>query len=256
MIKLILKKFILLIIIISLVSFAIELILSSPSLIVKNVLSDKNIQSGQLFQKGRKFSFKFSYSYFLPIGVSDFQVESLEKSEGGDIYKLFATAKTNKVLTSIYEAKAKLISFLDKNKMHSLHYEEIITTKEEIKSKRIDFDQFKHVASREDKQYKILPDTQDPVSMIFVLLSRKLKIGDEYSDNIFTKECNYEFKSKVVDKKDNIFHLKIKVGRQDKSSSHGGDFDLYVFDKGYNIPLSIRGWTQAGMITLRLIDIN
>ena len=239
-----------------LTSFFLDVYFYSPTKVIKDVFKGRDLSQEELFKEGRLFRLKLTYMGFLPVGEAEIRVGALEVLGNGQAYKLTAIARTSGLISRIYQATAKVTSYMDKTKLHSLKYLEEIETKDEIKTKEIIFDQVNHVATRKDRQYKILPDTQDGLSSFFSMLSRDFKVGGSFSSFLITKEANYEFQTKVLDKKDDVWKVAVSVGRQDKSSSHGGSFIFNVLDGKCKIPLSIKGWTQAGLVTARLIEVN
>lgn len=236
-------------------------ILSVKETVIDNpegILEKLPKEEWSVFTEEKELIFLVKYMGIIPIGKAKIKVDSSTSYNGRDVYKLLAEAETSGFAAIFYKAKARIESYMDKNKFYSLRYKEelILPDDKGPKIKEIIYDQENHIMTRANMKRKILPDTQDPLSAIFYLRIQDFNIEESIVMNTITKEENYEFKTDVTKKQDNLWMLKSKVQRQDRSSYHGVKFYLWLSSDLRRLPLLVKLWTQAGPITMRLIDIR
>lgn len=229
-----------------------EKILDNPENILKRLPSEE----WSVFTEGKELVFLVKYFGIIPIGKAKIRVDGSMSYNGREVYKLVAEVQTSGFASVFYQAKARIESYMDKDKFYSLRYEEnIILPDKDIETKEIVYDQENLIMQRGNFKRKILPNTQDPLSAIFYLRTQDFDINKSLSINTITKEENYEIKINVIKKLDGIFLLKLTVERQDKTRQVG-TFYLWLTDDLRKVPLLIKGWTKAGFITARLIEIR
>lgn len=194
----------------------------------------------------------------IPIGKVNIKVESLTTYNGREVYRLVVQTETTGFISNFYKARAVIESYMDKNKLYSLRYiENLILPEKDIETKEIIYDQENLIMRRGNFKRKILPNTQDPLSAIFYLRFQDFNIGKSIVMNTITKKENYEFRTSVIGKRDDIWLLKSKVQRQDRSSYyHGVEFYLFISDDLRRLPLLIKSFTKIGLVTARLIEIK
>jgi len=230
-----------------------EAVLNNPEGILKRLPK----QEGNIFTKGKELVFLVKYMGIIPVGKAKIIVGGLTNYNGRDVYRLVVEAETQGFVSIFYKARARIESYMDKNKLHSLRYtENIILPDKGTETKEIIYDQDNLIMIRKDFKRKILPNTQDPLSAIFYLRTQDFNIGESFIINTITKEEIYELKANVFKKEGDIWMLKITVARKNKSSYHGGNFSVWITDDAMRLPLLIKGWTQVGLITMRLVNIK
>ena len=250
------------IIIVGVISF--NSYLNNPSAISKKIKLqvektsvDKFLSySDWLWNAGRSFTFEILCMNIFSPGSAELTVKGFESFDKQHTFLLEAKLQPNSFLTNMYNANMELTSVVFKGSKHPLRYEETSTTPEKVKTKVIIFDRIQNIAEREGIKYKIENDTQDPLSVFFNLLDTDYKIGEPVVLNLLSKEEIYEFKVVPVVLKDNIYKLEGEVYRQDRSSTHGAKFVMWIKDGAVRIPLLIRVVSAAGPIYLRLKSVE
>lgn len=230
-----------------------ESLIDNPEGILKRLPKEE----WSVFTEGKELVFLVKYMGIIPIGKARMKVDSSTKYNRRNVYKLFAEAETSGFVSIFYKAKAGIESYMDKNKLHSLRYtENIILPDKGAETKEIIYDQDNLIMTRKDFKRKILPNTQDPLSAIFYLRTQDFNVGQSFIINIISKEDIYDLKADILKKDGGIWMMKIAVGRQNKSSYHGGNFSVWISDDTMRLPLLVKGWTQVGLVTMRLINIK
>lgn len=236
------------------------IILSVKEMVIDNpegILEKLPKEEWSVFTEGKELVFLVKYMGIIPIGKARIKVDGSIKYNRRNVYKLFAEAETSGFVSIFYKAKAGIESYMDKNKLHSLRYtENIILPDKDTETKEIIYDQDNLVMTRKDFKRKILPNTQDPLSATFYLRTQDFNVGKSFIINIISKEDIYELKANVLKKDGGIWMLKMAVARQNRSSYHGGNFSVWITDDARRLPLLIKGWTQIGLVTMRLINIK
>lgn len=231
-----------------------ERILDNPH----NILKKLPTEEWQVFSEGKELVFLVKYFGIIPIGKAKIRVDGSTRYTGRDVYKLVAEAETTGFISNFYKARAVIESYMDKDKLYSLRYiENLILPEKDIETKEIIYDQENLIMRRGNFKRKILPHTQDPLSAIFYLRFQDFNIGKSIVMNTITKQENYEFRTSVIGKQDDIWLLKSKVQRQDRSSYyHGVEFYLFISDDSRRLPLLIKSFTKIGLVTARLSEIR
>jgi hypothetical protein len=231
-----------------------QFILKKLSQDVLAVSSDKfKGHTDWLWREGRKFSFDIIYMNVFCAGEAKLFIKE-EKQIPAFIIK--AEVGPNDFLKRLYDAKMVITSTVDANNKISLIYDELSQTPEEKRSKEIIFNPVARIAQREGIKFKIPDYTYDPLSAFFNLLDAEFKIGKPIILNSLSKEEIYEFKATPVQLQGGIYKLEGEVHRQDKSSTHGARFTIWVKDANMRIPLLMRVVSAAGPIYVRLREVK
>jgi len=234
---------------------SIALILRKIPMPVLEAGSFKN-HSDWLWQTGRTFVFEVVYMNIFSPGTATMSVKEETFIDGKPVINLEAVMEPNEFFKEIYDSKMVISSAIRKDTKVSLWYQELTSTPEKDKTKEIVFDPDENIAVREEIKYRIIGNTYDPLSAFFNFLSSDFSIDEPIVLNLLSKEEIYEFKATPVELKDNIYKLQGEVYRQDKSSSHGAKFTLWVKNDNVRIPLLVKVVSAGGPIYLRLKDIR
>lgn len=230
-----------------------ETIENKPERIINKLPKEK----WEIFDPNVELVYGAKYMNIIPVGTVSFKVKRSGEFQNKEVYHLVAHAETGSLLSFFYETKAVIQSYMDVEKLYSYRYwEEMCLPEGERRSKEILYDQEEYIAQRNGYKMKILPATQDPLSALFYLRAQRLEPEKEFSINILTDEENYEMKTNVLAKANDICHLVINVARWDRSSPHGVNFHVWMSDDERRLPLLIKAKTKAGPVTLRLVSIN
>lgn len=229
-----------------------EKILDNP----ENILKRFSKEEWAVFSEGKELIFLAKYMNIIPLGKAKIRVDGSTRYMGRDVYKLVAEAQTSGLASIFYKAKARIESYMDKNKLYSLRYiENLILPEKDVETKEIIYDQENLIMTRGETRVKILPNTQDPLSAFFYLRAQDLDLNKSFNINTITKEDNYRLGVEVVKKIEGVWLLKSTLERQNKTRS-GGVFYIYLSDDQRRLPLLVKAWTKAGLVTIRLIEIK
>ncbi|MFC1646345.1 DUF3108 domain-containing protein [Candidatus Omnitrophota bacterium] len=237
---------------------------NNPNLILKRIKSqiDDTINSqfsdnsNWLWSEGRAFVFDIIYMNIVSPGTVNFVLNDGGIFKGESTFKLKATVKQSELFKKIYKAGIVISSIVKKSNGAPLEYNELITTPEEEKTKKISFFPSKNVAEREGIKFKIPDNTYDPLSVFFNFLSSDFKIGEEIVLSLLSKEEIYDFKITPIEMENDIYKLVGEVYRQDRSSTHGAKFTIWVLGGEVRVPLLVKVVSAAGPVYLRLKSVK
>lgn len=239
------------------VSYLIGLHINCPKTILKNFIVNST---------SNKFTFKVSYAGFIPLGEGVIENKGREDFGKEEAYHLQAIAWPNSLINFLgNKIEAEAHSFIDVDKFYTLKFIEKVRisgkTKEE---KSIVYNQTKHIMEKDGEEREILPDTHDPLSLLFYLMQQDLALGKTIDLNTNTNQKNYRFYGKIVKEKavnigNEVFMtylLKGKVQRRNNSLRHSSEFMVWFIDKPLKVPFLIRVFTNIGPVTVRLAKID
>jgi hypothetical protein len=209
--------------------------------------------------------FSVSYGGFIPLGDAIITNEGIKRYNNRQVYHMHAQAKPAQIVDLFSKIEATADSYVDKDKLHTLmfsHKLEVLGKKKE--DKVITYDQRKLFMEKDGEKRTILPDTQDPLSLILYLNNVDIEEGKEFDLNINTNQLNYQvlanaenkLKIKKGDKEIEVFVLKGTVKRRDGSFRNSLDFTIWLMDKPKRAPLLIKVFTKVGPLTARLTDMD
>lgn len=227
-----------------------ETILNNPYFILRKLSKEE----GGIFSEGKELIFLVKYMGIIPVGIAKMKVEGVTIYNGKNVYKLLAQAEILKPISIFYKAKARIESYMDKKRLHSLQYiENLYLPHKDVKTKKIVYDQDKLIMRRENMKRRIPANTQDSLSSIFYLRTLDFKLNKTFTINLISKQEIYELKAEALKKDRGIWMIKATVARKDRSSSHGINFLIWLSDDARRLPLLFKSWTPAGLVIMRLI---
>ena len=210
-----------------------------------------------VFNANTTLIFVVKYMWIVSVGEVKITTSMINSSGGNEVYGLFITAQTQGLAREFYNGRAEIVSHIAKNTLLPLVYKENLYVSDSLdKTKTIVFDHKKLIAECEGKKYKIAQNTFDPLSSIYYLRVKELRMNEEFVINLISKEEIYEIVGKMIKKEDDVNLIEAVLQRKDKSSSHGGKFYLWITDDAMRLPLLIKAWTKAGLITARLVGVS
>ena len=262
------KKTILLILFICLIGILISLLINmynnSPEVILEKInrqltINQKiksNIKKENFFYSDKFFTFDVIYMNILKTAIAKLSLEktNLDKNV---LVLLKAILEPTDFIKKNYDAKIVISSNVLGQTGLPFEYNEIVTIPDKVTYKKIIFDQYQHLAIRDGKKYKIPENTYEPLSVFFRFLAEDYVIDSEIKFNIFTKEDIYEFRATPIEIKNGIYKIKGEVGRQrERSTLHNVQFTIWVKNDTIRVPLLIRCVSSAGIVYLRLREIQ
>jgi len=233
---------------------------NNPIAVIRKLNLDKRTQL-----KGYPITFRILYMGFVPVGEASVRNLGVERYKEKDAYHVSVDGKTTGFVTPLFNAAFVADSWIDKEKIHTLKFSQTLLRPDKPKDiKEVFYDQVNNVMEHKGVKRQILPDTQDPLSVMFFISRQKLALGKEFDININTNQKNYRLVLKVVKKeeyatdigKTGVWVVEGDVKRRDKSSRHSSTMTLWLMDNSSNTPLLARVMTNGGLIVARLMNIE
>jgi hypothetical protein len=236
-----------------LVQFVKETVLSDPRRIYAKVMPKYKSLSGQeikdiVFSPDRDVKMLMRYMNIVPLGKMQLKAEGVS----GSRIKLSAEASPASWISVFYRASAKATSLIDNSRFYPEKYTEDLSYGDKRETKEIIYDQKKHLALRENNKYKIPPMTFCPLSAFYYLQLEDFEVQSIHQVKLITKEEVYLLEAKVLEIEDDIIRLEGQVKREDSSSTHGAEFELWISQE-LRVPLLFKVKTPAGLMIARTI---
>ena len=203
-----------------------------------------------IFNTDKTFVYKMYFWSFIPMGELRFKTQV---NDLGNIFSFEATTEKS-FAEKFIAAKARISSYFSKNIRLPYKYEEITDVKGKIKTKEIIFDQANLITTRGDRKFKIPMNTYDPVSAFVYLLS--LPLAEEHEIKFVSGEDIFILKASPKETKNGICKILIEMARENKTSSHGAKFYVWVSANNARVPLVFKCWSPAGYASVVLKGIE
>jgi hypothetical protein len=241
--------------------FISESIRNSAVKIVK-ILNLENASADQVFN--RKV-FKINLFGGLPVGRAVMANSGLVALKDKMVYQCLGQAQTSGIPALFFNAKAEVISYIDKNTFLPLLFKESLSRPDcPIQKKEIVYDHDNLFMESNGIKRRILPGTMEPFSVMFFLSRQAFEPGKEFDLNINTNQKNYRFLFKVLKREEQIVNGK-KIGiwivkgdikRRDKSPRHSTNLTMWLLDNGEKTPLFVKVFASGMLVTARLIEVK
>ncbi|MBU1925010.1 MAG: DUF3108 domain-containing protein, partial [Candidatus Omnitrophica bacterium] len=225
-------------------------------------INSENFRQGFFaFKAGEEFIYLIKYMKIIPVAVLKVSVGEKEKFD--EIYAVSLKAKLgiNKFISRFLKIDANVVSLFDVEQLCSRQYKEISQAQgHRLNNKVVDFDQKNAVMGVKDKQVKIYPCTQDPLSAMFFLSSQKFAEGKKIVVNLNPGKSNYKLECEVSGKdllklsgngmrcwkvKAEYFQLKNGIKKI-------ADVTIWFEDTDKKTPVLIEAITKLGFLSLEL----
>ena len=230
---------------------------SNPKIIISKLLNKENIRLGELRYRIYLFG-------ILPVGEAVLVTEKMEEYKGQNIYHLQATAQTSKLFSKLFSGSVILDSYVDRQQFDPVLFKQKlkITGKDDI-DQEIIYDQNQGIMSVDGTERKILPRTQDPLSLVLNLKRMDFDKVKEFQMNINTNQKNYILDAKAKQKNISIGKKKYKVilvngeiSRCDKNPYHKSNISVALWGNHGNIPIFVKVFSGGALINAKLVDIK
>jgi hypothetical protein len=229
---------------------------NKPSVIFNRVLKDRDTAPEKLIYRAYLFG-------ILPVGDVVFNKAVPERLKGKEYYYLSAKAETMPWISVFFSGKAELESYIDKKSYNPLIYrEKIVMRGKPEQEKEVVYDQKNHFMTLEGERREILPDTQDPLSLIYNLSKTDFEKKKDLEININTNQKNYLLKGAiksmpVIDGKYNVYLGKADIGRRDKNNPyHRSKISIWFVKMNDNIPIRISAFKGGALVSMRLVEVR
>lgn len=198
----------------------------------------------------------------IPVGVAEFLAIQPDEFKGNKAYHLIANATSLDYIAGIFKGKVSLDSYVDREKFTPFVFRQKIeiANKPEI-SKEIIYDQKNTVMQVNGVRRKILPNTYDSLSAIFLFMKMDLALTKNFDISINNNKKNYILEgttfaqAKSVNK--SIYRLVTASGqlrRRDKNPYHKTTLKIVFLQGKNNIPISINVFASGVLLNACLID--
>ena len=252
-----LKVLLILIVLAFLGLFLRGLYINNLKVILSNVYSNGDI---------KELTFKVTYGGFAPLGKAVIVNKGVEELGDKDVYHIKAEAELNWFINRIYKIKAEINSFIDKNKLYPLKFTQMLEIPGKPRQEKIMiYDQLNHIMKRGKEARIILPNTQDPLSILFYFMRQDLKVNDIFDFNFNTNQKNLRFYAKVLGKQEiqisgrkryEVYMIKGSVKRRSKSLRHSSEFTIWFVDKPFKAPVLMKVFTGVGPVVVRTVGVG
>ena len=247
--------------------FLVLIILASGISYYRN--NDPKIILSELIKKGDfvpgELRYQINLFGIIPVGEAVFEAEKIEEYNGQKYYHLNASAQSFKGLSRFFSAHAALESFVDMQQLSPV----VFRQKVEISGKQptlteIAYDQKNNVMSIGGVKRQILPNTQEPLSVMLNFKRMNFDNIKIFEMNINCYKKNYLLKGAATQedilinrKLHKVILVEAKVRRSDKNNPyHQSQISMVLLKEKENIPIVIRVFASGFLINVKLIDIK
>ncbi len=193
----------------------------------------------------------------IPAGTQVLQVKDKKVIAGREVYHIESRSSVNKLFNIIYPYSEQSESIILKDKFYPVYYKKYLRDGGYVGSTTINFDDTKRVAKvvkdKKTKDIKIPDGIQDELSMIYLLRTKNIKIGEEYEFPalIGTKTFNVEVTILRSEEIKTIFGVTNTLVV--KSSPR--DVTIWITDDESRIPVRLEVNTKLGKLVAELRNI-
>ncbi len=229
---------------------------SQPSVIISKVFKNVNLKPQAL--KYRAYGFGF-----IPLGEALFNKAQSEELNGVKVYHCHATAKSLDMVSLFFKGEAVLDSYVDaKSGNPMLFRQKVSASGKEAGLREVIYDQKQGYMTLAGVRRQIVPNTQDPLSLIYNLMRMDFEKTKTIDFSINTKHKNYiikgtvEAKSIVVSGSEyKIYTVKARIRRNYANPYHQSQATI-IFLKAAdeNIPILIKVFANGFLINARLAE--
>ncbi len=251
------KKILIIFLIVATLSILATLYNSSPKAIVSRLISKGELCCGEL-------RYRIDLLGFLPIGEAVLNENKLEEYKGRSVYHLSAAASTSHILNRFFRSHAVLDSYIDTENFSPLLFrQKLISPGKESPDKEVVYDQKNGIMVIGNVRRQILPNTQDPLSLMFNIRRMNFDNVKTLEMNINTNQKNYVLEGKVRqeqisagNKPYTIVIIDAEIKRRDKNPYHKSNVKMVLLKDKENIPLLIKVFASGAIINAELMEIK
>ncbi|TRZ95028.1 DUF3108 domain-containing protein [bacterium] len=230
---------------------------NDPKNVILSILKQGNLNAGNL-------TYRVNFLGIIPVAEATLSQNDEELYKGTKVYHLKATARSLKYLDVIFRGSATIDSYVDTKTLNPIFFkQELLSPGKEKENKEICYDQDNNTMTRDGVSRLILPNTQDPLSLIYNIRKINFDKIKEVEYNINTNQKNYIFKAKakikditVHNKSYKIVLLKGDIRRRDKSPYHQTKISMIILKEAGNLPVLINVLASGVPINVRLSGIK
>ena len=166
-------------------------------------------------------------------------------------------------MSLFFKAEAILDSYVDCATLNPISFKQklVISGKPE-QEKVVAYDQNKGFMTLDGVKREILPNTQDPLSLIYNLKKIDFAKNKEIEIGINTNQKNYVLKGTIEQKQiGNIDYMvycgKADIKRRDKNNPyHRSHVTMWFVKENENVPILIKVFASGFFTVIRLVEIE
>jgi len=230
---------------------------SNPKAINSRLARKGDIRSGEL-------TYRVYLLGIVPVGEATLYAPKREEYKGQKVFHLSAYARSLKLFLKFFSGEANLDSYIDTQEFNPILFKQriIVSGKPDI-NKEIVYDQKNGIMSIGDIRRQILPNTNDPLSVVFKLRGIDFDKVKELELNLNTNQKNYIMKGTATqqdilinNRPLKITVLKADISRRDKNPYHKSNITMILLKEEENIPVLIKVFASGMFINAKLVDIK
>jgi hypothetical protein len=212
------------------------------------------------FGVGEHLEFSVNYNV-LNAGTATMSVVGVECVDGHYCYKMVTTARSNSVVSTFFEVRDRVESFMDVRGLFSRKFEKHLREGRYKKDEAVQIDQCARLAFYADGDTaEILPETQDALSSLYFVRTMDLEVGQLVSFPNHSGKKNYPMRVRVLGRE----KIKTRAGKFNclvveprmKSEGifkHRGRLVVWITDDERRMPVKMKSSVTIGSITAELV---
>ncbi len=189
---------------------------------IKTISLKQNIEepkpvSVQTLPEFEELTYKARY-LGMTVGTMTASIKGIEKINGRDCYKFELAAKTEGMISKMFKAEDRYVSYMDVEKKYVVRHEEFRHEGKYRKEAIVDFDQvnhkahFKNMSDGSEKTIDIPADVQDALTANYYFRMIPWGLGDTVNLKVYVEEKVYDIIGLVKSKIKLSLH---KFGKQE-----------------------------------------
>jgi hypothetical protein len=215
------------------------------------------------FGPGEQMVFSIDYGV-VNAGEGTLEIVGVKKYQGHSCYEIQSKTNSNRVFSSVYKVRDKIISYIDTEGLFSRYFYKRLREGDYKKTVEISFDHEAGLARYADgKEYEVKPGVQDVLSAFYFVRSLDLKVGEVYHVPAHSSKKSYDLRVIVHGKE----RVEVPAGTWDcfivepviegeGLFKHEGKLTLYLTDDKYHVPVLIKAKVPVGSIDVSLKEFR
>lgn len=212
------------------------------------------------FGVGEYLEFAVNYNV-INAGTATMSVVGVERIDGHFCYKIVTTARSNSVISTFFEVRDRVESFMDVGGLFSRRFEKHLKEGKYLKDELVQIDQCKRLAFYADGDTaEIIPKTQDALSSLYYVRTLELEVGKLVSFPNHSGKKNYPMRVRILGRE----KIKTRAGKFNcivveprmKSEGifkHKGRLTVWLTDDDRRMPVKMKSSVTIGSITAELV---
>ena len=224
---------------------------SAQPLIDQPHLANSSIRQNEVLEYGIKVR-------GIPAGTQTLQVNGKKILYGQEVYHLQSVSKIKRFFSIFYSFSNRSESFVQSDNLYPLHYTKKIRDGGYKGNIDVVFDWDNQVARIVKDQKKteicILPGVQDELSMIYVLRTKELEVGQEYEFPFLSGDKTLETTVEIL----RTERLKTVLGTLNTIviRTTPKNITIWLTDDNLRIPVKIEARTKIGKLVSKLKSVR